>query len=295
MKQYVRSFIDYLAVECGLSNNTLLAYEGDLSAFRTFLSHRGIRFPREVSPNRIGAFLACENDRGLRRSTLARRFVAIKMFFRFLCTEGILSRNPTAVLDGPRLWKRLPSFLSVADVTRLLAAPGRDSILGLRDRALLEVLYATGARISEATWLQCEGINDRIGFLKVRGKGSRERIVPIGRRALRHIAEYRVRARPRLLRGGESPYLFLSQKGGKLRRESAWRIVKKYCRQLGLPADVSPHTLRHSFATHLLERGADLRAVQEMLGHANVVTTQIYTHVNQRRLRSIHRRFHPRA
>ncbi len=295
MEHAIDDFLDYLGAECGLAHNTLLAYRTDLRAFTRFLAGAGIDDPAAVRPTRIVAFLVHLSQRGFKETTLARRLVAIRSFCRFLILEGRLKNDPSEVVSSPKLGKVLPNCLSVAQTTALLEAPDCTTPHGLRDRAFLELLYATGARVSEVIGLQLETTHLDLGFVRLFGKGSKERVVPLGEPAQRAVADYLELARPRLLGGRLCPALLVSQKGSGLRRETGWRIVKKYAALLGLPAKVSPHTLRHSFATHLLVNGADLRAVQEMLGHSRIETTERYTHVRKPQLIAGHRKYHPRA
>jgi len=297
----IDAFLDYLTIECGLSVNTLQAYQNDLGRLAAFLTGAppGTEHPQpdwnRTTAEEIVAFLMAEKARGCATTTVSRALVAIRMFFRYLAAEGLVERDVTEHLESPRLWQTLPEVLDRRSVDRLLAAPDpAHDRLARRDRAVLEFLYATGARASETADLTLDAVNREGGYVRCVGKGRKERIVPIGRRALEALDAYLTEERPHLDRTG-SPYLFLTQTGRRLGRETIWRIVKKYARRIGASPRVSPHTLRHSFATHLLEGGADLRAVQEMLGHVNIATTQIYTHVDQSRLKAIHRKYHPRA
>jgi len=290
----VRAFLEYLVVECGLAENSIQAYRRDLRHFCAYLATRRKPGLGSVKAQDIVGFLTREKARGLSANSVSRELVAVRMLFKFLAVEGRVAKNVASTLESPHLWRRLPDVLDVGDVEALLAAPSPAEPLGLRDRALLEVMYATGARVSEAAGLKLEWVNFDFRFLRCFGKGSKERIVPIGRRAVEALRAYLERARPRLDRRG-SPFLFLSKSGRRLRRENIWARVRKHARAAGLRKKVSPHTLRHSFATHLLQGGADLRSVQEMLGHANIATTQIYTHVDKDRLKAVHKKYHPRA
>jgi integrase/recombinase XerD len=291
----IDAFLDYLTVECGLSVNTLQAYQRDLERLAAHLEERGGTEWEQVGPDQIVDFLVAEKDRGLAVASISRALVASRMFFRFLSAERLIPRDPTEHLESPRLWQNLPEVLDRRAVDRLLAAPspGRDR-WPLRDKAILELLYATGARASEVADLACDSINREVGYVRAVGKGRKERIVPVGRRALEALDAYRAEERPLLDRQGD-PHLFLTHSGRRMGRETLWRLVKKYAVRAGVSPRVSPHTLRHSFATHLLEGGADLRAVQEMLGHVDIGTTQIYTHVDPSRLKAIHRKYHPRG
>ena len=291
----IDAFLDYLTVECGLSVNTLQAYQRDLERFAAFVGAGHPPAWADVTGDRVIEFLMAEKARGCAVATVCRALVAVRMFFRFMSAEGHLPTDVTEHLESPRLWVTLPEVLDRKAVDRLLSAPdaGHDR-WPLRDKAVLEVLYATGARASEAADLTLASVNREVGYVHCIGKGRKERIVPIGRRALEAIDAYLATERP-LLDRRQSPHLFLTHSGRRMGRETLWRLVKKYALRAGVSPRVSPHSLRHSFATHLLEGGADLRAVQEMLGHVDIGTTQIYTHVDQSRLKAIHRKYHPRA
>ena len=309
MQDLIDAFIDYLTVEAGLARNTQLAYRGDLAKFAAFMERKGEAHPNDVTTTFILAFLMylkeCKTKpkggRGPRPqfsgATIARTFSAVRMFYRFLALEGLADTNLTSALDSPRIWRSIPSVLGPDEVNRLLAAPDTTCPLGIRDRAILELLYATGARVSEVCSLDVDSIHYDYGYLRCIGKGSKERIVPVGRAALEWIRRYVDEVRPRLLQGRASAALFLAgkRKGQRLQRWGVWKRVQDCVALAGIRKKVSPHTLRHSFATHLLAGGADLRAVQEMLGHASITTTQIYTHVDKDRLKDVHRRFHPRG
>ncbi len=291
----IDAFLDYITTECGLSPNTTLAYRRDLVKFGRFLGDELLLLPERVTASRIVDFLMAEKQAGMAVSSISRNLVAIKMFFRFLVLEQRLGEDVTATLESPRLWNVLPIFLDRVQVEQLLAAPNERGRLGLRDRAILAVMYATGTRASEVVNLKVGDVNFEYQYLRCFGKGSKERMVPLAPRDLAVVRLYLDQERPRLARGRMTQYVFLTKSGNCLTRESVWRIVKKYAAQVGLAARVSPHTLRHSFATHLLSGGADLRSVQEMLGHVNIATTQIYTHVDKDRLKAVHKQFHPRA
>ena len=291
----IDAFLDYLTIECGLSVNTLQAYQRDLQRFADFASIREPEDWEKVREDRIIDFLMAEKARGCAVATVSRALVAIRMFFRFVSSEGLLPRDVTEHLESPRLWMTLPEVLDRRAVDRLLTAP--DAALDrwpLRDRAILEMLYATGARASEVADLTMASINREVGYVHCIGKGRKERIVPVGRQAIEALDAYLAKERPGLDQQ-QNPHLFLTHTGRRMGRETIWRLVKKYVLRAGVSRRVSPHTLRHSFATHLLEGGADLRAVQEMLGHVDIGTTQIYTHVDPSRLKAIHKKYHPRA
>jgi integrase/recombinase XerD len=285
-------FLSYLALERGLSDNTSRAYSVDMKKFYAFIESKGLELSA-VRRDLISDYLWSERERGRGSSTVARNLAVIKVFFRFLTREGHIREDPTEAMDSPKLWKRLPEVLSAAEVERLLEAAGADDPRSIRDRAILELLYASGLRISELDNLKILDVNLQVGFLKCGGKGGKERIVPLGSKAAGAIERYLKSSRPKYLKGN-SDYLFLNRSGNKISRQSCWKMIKKYASLSGLKKLISPHTLRHSFATHLLERGADLRSVQEMLGHANISTTQIYTHVDREYLKQIHKKYHPR-
>jgi integrase/recombinase XerD len=235
-----------------------------------------------------------QKDKGLSANSIARRLAAIKVFYRFLVRERILRSDPTSLIDSPKLWKKIPEALSLNEVDALLNQPNIRDKQGIRDRAILETLYATGMRVSEAVNLKIDNVNLDIGFLRCIGKGNKERVVPLGKKAIASIKRYLAISRPHFLKKKECAFLFLNRFGNKISRQSLWKIIKRYAKLARIKKPIRPHTLRHSFATHLLERGADLRSVQEMLGHSNISTTQIYTHINKDRLKTIHRMFHPR-
>jgi integrase/recombinase XerD len=294
MYELIDRFVDYLTFECSLAKNTLLAYRADLEKYAAFL-HKSGRRPEDVTSTVVLNFLVELKDRKYSVTTIARVLAAVRMFYRFLALEGIVEVNVTSSLDSPKLWRRLPDVLGPDEVDRLLAEPDPSTSLGLRDKALLEVLYATGVRATEVISLDVDSVHADVGYLRCLGKGSKERIVPVAGPVIDLLRQYLVEARTVLLGRRESPALFLSVRGRRLTRDVVWKLVKKYARLAGIRKHVYPHTLRHSFATHLLANGADLRSVQEMLGHASIATTQLYTHVDRDRLKSIHRRYHPRG
>ena len=289
------AFLDYLQAECGLADNTRQAYRGDLKRFIAHLDQAGTDGLGSVAVRDIETFLRAEKRRGYAASSIARAHAAVRMFCRFLVMERVLARDPTESIDTPRKWHRLPTVLDDQTVNLLLSAPefGRDPH-ALRDRAILMLLYATGMRAGEIVVLRSRDINFKLGVVRVLGKGGKERIVPVAEEALQAVREYMAAYRPTPLAGGHEK-LILSRSGRKLRREDIYRIVKKYVRKAAIKGRVSPHTLRHCFATQMLSGGADLRSVQEMLGHADVASTEIYTHVDVSRLRAIHKKYHPRA
>jgi integrase/recombinase XerD len=288
------TFLRYLAVERGLSPNTLEAYGRDLKRFEESLRSCRINL-RSARRQDLLTHVRSLRLAGLSPKSVARAINSLRMLYRFLLSEGEVRSDPTADLDVPRTWKSLPRFLTFQEVDRLLSAPDTGRPLGVRNLAMLEVLYATGIRVSELISLRLEDLNLEVGYLSCMGKGSKERIVPLGRKAIERLQQYLRDVRPGLTRRGESRFLFTNRNGSKMSRQGLWKILKGYGAAAGIQRHLSPHVLRHSFATHLLERGADLRSVQMMLGHADISTTQIYTHVNRERLRRIYHDFHPRA
>ena len=294
MKEFIDMFLNYISVERGLASNTIISYREDLESFMDFLKKQSSIQLSKTTRNDISNFMLQQKDRGLSSSSISRRLAAIKSFYRFLVREKILKVDPTSLIDSPKLWKKIPETLSLNEVDSLLNAPDLRNIQGIRDKAILETLYATGMRVSEAGNLKLDNVNLDIGFLRCIGKGNKERVIPFGKKAIVAVKRYLEVSRPALLKKNESDILFLSRFGKKISRQSIWKIIQRYTKEAGIKKHIKPHLLRHSFATHLLERGADLRSVQEMLGHANISTTQIYTHINKDRLKSIHRMFHPR-
>lgn len=287
----LRRFLNYLAVEKGLAQNTLESYERDLRKYIHFMAGKR---PDEIDSNDIVRFMARLSSDGMAAPSIARNIAAVRSFHKYLLLEDLAETDPTLDLDIPRGWRRIPKTLSASEVEALLSGPDKSTPLGLRDRAMLELLYATGLRASELVGLKVQDVNLERGFVIVVGKGSKERAVPIGEEALDALKEYFEGARRSILGGAESEYLFVSSRKRGLTRQMFWDRIKHYARKAGITSDISPHTLRHSFATHLLDNGADLRAVQLMLGHSDISTTQIYTHVTRERLRKIHEKYHPR-
>ncbi len=294
MKEALASFLDYLSIEKGLSKNTLLAYERDLNRYVAFLTKAKVFSLGAVTRKHIMDFLLEERDRGLEPSSVSRELVAIRVWHRFLTQEGRLKEDITDVIEAPKLWKHLPECLSISEVEKLLKTPNLRTLQGLRDQACLELMYATGIRASEVTDLKISHLNFNLGYTRVLGKGGKERVVPVGTAAKKSIGRYLEKARPRWVKNQGEDALFVTRLGRKMSRQSVWHILKKNAKHAGIKKDIYPHILRHSFATHLLENGADLRVVQELLGHSDISTTQIYTHVERSRLKSIHQRFHPR-
>jgi len=292
----LRGFLDYLQAECGLSTNTLRAYRRDLQRFFACLAGSRFRSLTGLRPADIEGFLRHLHREGLAASSAARALAAVRMFCRYLVIDGVLPSDVSDSVESPRKWTRLPTVLDNQTVQTLLKAPDpMQDPYALRDRAILALLYGTGMRASELTGLALSDFNFNLGVVRVLGKGSKERIVPVAERAFELLRQYLQQQRPMLLRRPDTAALLLSRTGRRLAREDIFRIVRKYVRRIAVRGKVSPHTLRHCFATHLLANGADLRSVQEMLGHANIATTQVYTHVDADRLKSIHKKFHPRA
>ncbi|GFE58422.1 site-specific tyrosine recombinase XerD [Geobacter sp. AOG1] len=295
MHHYLDLFLNYLLVEKGLAAHTLEAYSRDIGKYLEFLTTEGCTAVDRIRPLDVAAFIAREKDAGLAPRSRARALSAVRMFHRFLQVEQYADTNPTSIIEAPKVMGKLPSILSGREVESLLAAPAGTDWLPLRDRAMLEVLYATGLRVSELVGLRVRDVNLDAGYLLTMGKGSKERLVPLGESSRSVLREYVGAVRNSLDRRGGCPYLFLSRLGGPMSRQAFWNIIKKRAQEAGIHKNISPHTLRHSFATHLLENGADLRSVQMMLGHADLSTTQIYTHVTRERLKRLHEEFHPRG
>jgi integrase/recombinase XerD len=291
--RWTAACLDYLRTECHLAANSILAYRRDLNRFCEWLGGRNVV---KLSVRDLSDYMGWLQTKKLAATSIARHMVAVKLFYRYLQLEGVVTDNPAELLGTQKTWQRVPEVMSTAVVERLLLAPQPYDAFWRRDRALLELLYATGCRASEVSNLTLADLHLSERYCLAHGKGSKDRITPLGSAAVAAIGEYQKEERPKLAKGrGEPPWLLLSRGGRRLRREAIWELVKRYVRRIGANPDVSPHTLRHSFATHLLAGGADLRQVQELLGHASIATTQIYTHVDQSRLKRVHREFHPRA
>jgi integrase/recombinase XerD len=290
----VKNFLSYLTVEAGLSENTVLAYGRDLKGFLEHCKSSNIKHLSGIKPIIIQRYLQVLTRDQKGESSIKRALVAIRMFLRYNKLMGLIEDDFTAILEGPKIWQRLPGICSKQQVVNLLNAPNPDEPFYLRDKAMLELLYATGIRASELAGLKIPDLNLDIGYLRCLGKGNRERVVPVGKVAIQATVEYLTKLRPGLAKPFSDNFMLLSRTGRPMGRIEVWRLVKKYAMRAGMPRNLTAHTLRHCFATHLLTGGADLRSVQEMLGHVDIATTQIYTHVDQERLREIHRKFHPR-
>ncbi len=295
MEKQINNYMNYLAVEKGLSKNTLESYRRDLLKFIAFMNHNQISKPEEVDREALNIFIADLKKKGRATSTISRCIASIRSFFNYLLQEGLIDKNPTLELESPKLEKKLPRVLTTGEVDLLLAQPVIGENNGLRDKAMLELLYASGIRVSELVSLNISDFDPRVGFLRCSGKGMKERIVPIGSLAINSVNDYLLRSRPRLLKSNGETSLFVNQHGNRMTRQGFWKILKKYARKSNINGEITPHTLRHSFATHLLENGADLRSVQEMLGHSDISTTQIYTQITRRKIREIYDQTHPRA
>jgi integrase/recombinase XerD len=295
MHHLIDEYLNHLAIEKGASRNTIDGYSRDLSRYADFLGQGGIRGIEGVGAEEVVSFLAALRAEGLAANSVNRTLAALRGFYKYLLREKKVTGSPVAHIELARVWMRLPHVLSREEMARLLAQPGEEKPADFRDGAMLELAYATGLRVSELIGLTVNSINWQVGYLVAMGKGEKERIVPVGRAAYERVRNYLERARPLLLKGSRSEYLFLNRSGEGLTRQGFWKIVKSHALSAGLAGKVHPHTFRHSFASHLLEGGADLRSVQIMLGHADISTTQIYTHVTRSQLKEIHRRYHPRG
>lgn len=295
MQDLIENFINYLSVERGLADNTLLAYRRDLAKYSTSLSERGVKAAEQVQREHITDYIFREKENGLSTSSICRSLAAIKMFHRFLVREHLAKIDPTNLVDTPKMWKRVPDVLSQVEIEAIIRASVGKKSQNLRDNAILELFYASGMRVSELVSLRIENVNLDVGYVRCLGKGQKERVIPIGGRSRETIKKYLASGRNKLLKGKTSSDLFVSRLGKKLTRQAVWKLIKDYAKKANITKTIKPHTLRHTFATHLLEHGADLRSVQEMLGHADISTTQIYTHVDRERLKSVHKQFHPRS
>ena len=295
VERFLDQFLHYLIVEKGLSKNTIEAYGHGLNRFLNSLKRKGIHEIQKVNKFDVRGFLLALRRQGLSTKSIVRNLVAIRTFFRFLIQEGILEANPVEEMEFPKVAKVLPEILALKEVEQLLEQSDLRTPLGIRDRAMLEVLYATGMRVSELVQLPINQVNLEGGYVLVYGKGSKERVVPLGRESIKWINLYLEKAREKLTRGKEIHFLFANRSGRGMSRQCFWHNLKALGQKAGIRKRITPHLLRHSFATHLLERGADLRSVQMMLGHADISTTQIYTHVTRERLKKIHQKYHPRG
>lgn len=297
MQLSILDFINFLNVERGLAKNTLLAYERDLDGYVAYLAEtHGIRTLDGITREKITEYMRFQKKQGMGTSSICRSLAAIRMFHRFMIREGVVKDDPTDLIDTPRAWKKIPDVLSGSEVSSMIDGAARDrGKQSVRDRAILELFYASGLRVSELVDLTVDQIVFEVGVVRCIGKGNKERLVPVGQKSIEALQKYLATVRPKILRGRECKALFVSRLGGKMTRQSVWKLVKLYAAKSGIKKNIKPHTLRHTFATQLLEHGADLRSVQEMLGHSDISTTQIYTHVDKERLRAVHQQFHPRG
>ena len=289
------SYLTYLVVIKGLSKNTAHSYKTDIEKLFKYLEKNGIDSITQIQPNHLSDFVVDLNISGLSIKSINRCIVSIKQFFKYLLLENVLIKDPTVDLIAPKMKRSIPDVLSLEDIEKILSAPDISTFEGLRDSAMLEVLYASGLRVTELVDLTLSDLNQEHGYLVVFGKGSKERLVPIGQTSLKKIKDYLSLSRPNLIKDKISDYLFITRRGSNFTRQGFWKIVKNYSNKVGIKKSISPHTIRHSFATHLLENGADLRTIQVLLGHSDISTTQIYTHVEGKRLKEIHEKFHPRS
>lgn len=293
MNKYVSEYTDFLKIEKRQSQNTVESYRRDVSRFAKYLSNNQLGGAKTSDVRSFLVFL--RNKEGLAPSSVARCLSSLKSFYNFLYVENLISENPIETIASPRPWRKLPNVMSIQEVDALIAAPDINTLAGVRDLAMLELMYATGLRVSELVSLKMSAVNLEVGYLRSLGKGSKERVVPIGDIAKTTIENYVINVRPLFQKKYRTEDLFLTRRGNAMTRQGFWKILKKYSTKAKIVGTVSPHALRHAFATHLLERGADLRSVQKMLGHADISSTQIYTHVLRERMREVHERFHPRA
>ena len=295
MNAFLESFLDYISLERGLSINTRKAYADDIGQFLGYLDQKGVTSLNQVDRKQVLDHLMVMKDKGMSTSSISRHLVSIKVFFRYLQQEGLLDKNVTDTMDSPKLWKILPDTLSEKEVDLLLRAPDMRKPLGVRDRAILEMFYASGLRVSELANLQISSLHLDDGYIRVIGKGRKERVIPVAEDSANILHCYLEEVRPMLCDNPHLQNVFVSKRETALCRQRLWQIIKEYTKKAGIMKNVTPHTLRHSFASHLLQNGAPLRVIQEMLGHADIATTQIYTHVDSDRLKSVHQQFHPRA
>ncbi len=291
----MKEYIYHLSVEKGLADNTLESYQRDLKKYVAFLQKNNVQCFKETSRKQISDYLNLQQENGLAPSSIGRSLASLRSFYQFLLKEQFIQENPAIELETPRMEKKLPHVLSFSDIELLLEQPQTNCEIGTRDKAMLELIYATGIRVSELVSLNLNHANIKMGFLRCDGKGGKERMIPLGSVAIHCLQDYLARSRRKLLKNQDEKALFLNQHGKRLTRQGFWKILKKYVLRAGINAEITPHTLRHSFATHLLENGADLRSVQEMLGHADISTTQIYTQLTRKKIKEVYDQAHPRA
>lgn len=295
MQTQLQNYSNYLAVEKGLARNTLDSYRRDLEKFLAYMKKEKKTKPEDVDRQALNAFIGELKKNGYATSSISRCIASIRSFFNFLLQEGVIKNNPALDLESPKIEKKLPRVMTTGEIDKLLGQPKPGENNGLRDKAMLELLYASGIRVSELVSLNVTDFDPRVGYLRCRGKGMKERIVPIGSLAIGYVSEYLGNSRLKLVKSSEETALFVNHHGCRMTRQGFWKILKKYARKSNIQGDITPHTLRHSFATHLLENGADLRSVQEMLGHSDISTTQIYTQITRKKIREVYDKAHPRA
>lgn len=295
MDKHLTAFLDYLSIERGLAVNTLISYRQDIEQYLNYCKQQKISEDMILVQSTVSRYILHIRRNGKAPSTVSRFLASLRAFCRFLMNEELIDKDPTENLDSPRLKQRLPHVLLPSEVEKLLDQPNTGKPVGLRDRAMLELLYASGLRVSELVWLDVEHVNTNLGYVRCIGKGDKERIIPIGSMAIKSVTEYLNMGRARITKGKPVKALFVNLHGKRLTRQGFWKILKKYARMGGIEKVITPHTLRHSFATHMLENGADLRIVQELLGHADITTTQIYTHLTNTHLKEVYFKVHPRA
>ncbi|MFO8192011.1 MAG: site-specific tyrosine recombinase XerD [Bacillota bacterium] len=295
MQTQLQSYTNYLAVEKGLARNTLESYNRDIRKMIAFLKKKGVTNPEAVNQDMLVEFISELKNNGQATSSISRCIASVRSFFNFLLQEGVIPKNAAWKLESPRIERKLPRILTTDEVNKLLDQPSTGKHKELRDKAMLELLYASGIRVSELVSLDINDFDPRVGYLRCRGKGMKERIVPVGSMAVNYVNEYLRKTRTRMIRTNSETALFVNQHGRRMTRQGFWKILKKYAQKANIKGEITPHTLRHSFATHLLENGADLRSVQEMLGHSDISTTQIYTQVTRRKIREVYDKAHPRA
>jgi integrase/recombinase XerD len=296
MELFLKEYLAHIKLEKNLSPNTVSSYKNDINAFISFLKDSGINDPSDISSDHIGSFFKILNELGLLGSSSARYFSSLKGFFLYLLKNKYIVKNPIEKITAPKISKKLPGVLDINEVEKILSEPDENDKLGLRDKAMLELFYACGTRVSELINIKVSDLFFEDEIIRVFGKGSKERLIPIGSSAIKWVGDYLKKSRPLLMKKSKSENnLFLNSRGFKLSRMGVWKIIDRYVKEAGIKKDVHPHTFRHSFATHLLEGGADLRAVQEMLGHADISTTQIYTHIDRDYIKQVHKQYHPRG
>ncbi len=295
MDKFLDDFIYYLSAERGLADNTLDSYQRDIRSYLIFLKERGYQHIEEAERESIVNYLENLREKGRANSSISRNLASLRSFYRYLQQEGVINNNHAKKVESPRIEEKLPRVLTVEEVDKLLEGPLSDGKVGLRDKAMLELLYASGIRVSELVGLNLKDFNPEVGFLRCLGKGMKERIVPVGSVAVLNVKDYIEKCRNKLVKDVNENALFVNQHGRRLTRQGFWKILKKYAVKANISGEITPHTLRHSFATHLLENGADLRSVQEMLGHSDISTTQIYTRITRQKIREIYDKTHPRA